>query len=54
MTGHASKRKAATDKLKPPPQWPFPTASKPAVPWTKKQIREYAAQQRQQMPEALI
>ena len=53
MTGHASKRRAAADKQK-QPQWPFPTASKPAVPWTAKQVREYAAQQRQQMPEAWV
>lgn len=31
--------------------WPFPTQS-PPIPWTAKQCKDYAAQQRQQMPEA--
>ena len=31
--------------------WPFPLATG-AVPWTAKQIKEYAQQQRQQLPEA--
>lgn len=31
--------------------WPFPPATG-AVPWTAKQIAEYNAQQRAQMPEA--
>ena len=30
--------------------WPFP--SYPPVPWTAKQIKEYAQQQRQQLPES--
>lgn len=30
--------------------WPFPEF--PAVPWTNKQIKEHAQQQRAQMPEA--
>jgi len=30
--------------------WPFP--QHPPVPWTAKQIKEYAQQQRQQLPEA--
>lgn len=30
--------------------WPFPTH--PPIPWTQKQIKEYAQQQRAQMPEA--
>jgi hypothetical protein len=30
--------------------WPFP--QHPPVPWTVKQIKEYAQQQRQQLPEA--
>lgn len=32
--------------------WPFPTKDSPAVPWTAKQQREYARQQRQQAPDA--
>ena len=35
------------------PQWPFPPATGP-VPWTNKQIQEYAKQQREQMEEALV
>lgn len=31
--------------------WPFPPATGP-VPWTKKQIEEYARQQREQLPDA--
>ena len=31
--------------------WPFPPASGP-VPWTRKQIKEYARQQREQAGEA--
>jgi hypothetical protein len=31
--------------------WPFPPATG-AVPWTAKQIKEYAQQQRAQLPEA--
>jgi hypothetical protein len=31
--------------------WPFPPATGP-VPWTAKQVREYEAQQRNQLPEA--
>jgi hypothetical protein len=30
--------------------WPFP--QHPPVPWTAKQIKEYAQQQRQQLPES--
>ena len=30
--------------------WPF--SNFPPVPWTAKQIKEYAQQQRQQLPEA--
>jgi hypothetical protein len=30
--------------------WPFP--QHPPVPWTSKQIKEYAQQQRQQLPES--
>lgn len=30
--------------------WPFP--KHPPVPWTAKQIKEYAQQQRQQLPES--
>jgi len=33
--------------------WPFPTPSGP-IPWTKKQIQEYAKQQREQQEEALL
>ena len=31
--------------------WPFPPATG-AVPWTAKQIKEYAQQQRAQLPES--
>jgi len=31
--------------------WPFPPATG-AVPWTAKQIKQYAEQQRQQLPES--
>jgi hypothetical protein len=31
--------------------WPFPPATG-AVPWTSKQIKEYAQQERQQLPES--
>jgi hypothetical protein len=31
--------------------WPFPPSTGP-VPWTTKQVREYAQQQRNQLPEA--
>jgi hypothetical protein len=31
--------------------WPFPPPTGP-VPWTAKQVREYAQQQRNQLPEA--
>lgn len=30
--------------------WPFPTH--PPTPWTAKQIKEYAQQQRSQLPES--
>jgi hypothetical protein len=33
--------------------WPFPAPSGP-VPWTKKQIQEYAKQQREQQEDALL
>lgn len=33
--------------------WPFPPASGP-VPWTAKQIQEYAKQQREQVGDALL
>lgn len=33
--------------------WPFPPVTGP-VPWTKKQIQEYAKQQRDQQEEALL
>lgn len=32
--------------------WPFPTKENPLKPWTKKQQRDYANQQRQQLPDA--
>jgi hypothetical protein len=32
--------------------WPFPT--QPPKPWTAEQIKAYAAQQRQQLPDALL
>ena len=31
--------------------WPFPPPTGP-IPWTPKQIREYAEKQRQQLPES--
>jgi hypothetical protein len=33
--------------------WPFPPPTGP-VPWTAKQMREYAQQQRNNMPEASL
>ena len=33
--------------------WPFPPPTGP-VPWTNKQIQEYAKQQRDQLEEALL
>lgn len=32
--------------------WPFPTH--PPTPWTAKQIKQYAEQQRQQLEDALL
>jgi hypothetical protein len=34
--------------------WPFPTLENPLKPWTAKQIREYAKQQRNQQEDALL
>lgn len=31
--------------------WPFPPITGP-IPWTKKQIEDYARQQREQLPKA--
>lgn len=33
--------------------WPFPTVDNPAIPWTAKQIQEYAKKQREDAGEAL-
>lgn len=33
--------------------WPFPPITGP-IPWTKKQIEDYARQQRDQLPEAPV
>ena len=33
--------------------WPFPPATGP-IPWTPKQIKEYAKQQREQQEDALL
>ena len=41
---------ALFDKGRSEMNWPFPTH--PPTPWTDKQIKEYAQQQRAQMPEA--
>lgn len=32
--------------------WPFPTKENPLVPWTAKQSKDHAAQQRAQVPDA--
>lgn len=32
--------------------WPFPTKQSPLVPWTAKQAKDAARQQRQQVPDA--
>jgi hypothetical protein len=34
--------------------WPFPTQENPLKPWTPKQIREYAQQQRNKEEDALL